>query len=308
MQVSSNIISDFTRITKYPLNQYLDQYITFIERGREDILNYYSGSVDKPNKDSFNQLENLLKQSEQIDQATTNHRNQLNNASYWELIDLLGEVKTSLQTTYNSSKWMRSVISKNNFSPKVEVDHVLKQSQTIENVASQSGYIDYQNDWTKIALRNDLKEEQYSLQGGNNLLIAFENSQSIFINSVVDNIVGQKIYGKDIDRKLTFIDNDLKALTYEETIKQSVNILARLRQQQTPEFVEDGIESSIVVGSNRSNIAYPILYRQLYSTFRKDDTLKSLSITNISSEKQALIIEFSVETRLGEQLTQTTQL
>lgn len=308
MALPQNIVSSFSKITNYNLKDYLSRYTMFIDNMRDNILNYYAGNTQVPDEDSFDELRYLINQTQQVRQAIDNHNNQFKNAMFWELVDVLTEIDTSLQTTDNSSKWLRSAISKNNFSPQVEVDYMLKQLQTLEDVAVQTGYSDQQNDWVTIALRNDLKEEQYTPQGGNNLLVGYSNFNTIVINSIVDNILGEKVYGIDIDRKITFVNNDIKTLSYKQSIKQAVDILANLRQGQTPEFIEDGIQSSNVVGSNRSNISYPILYRQIYATFKKDDRLKALTVTNIENKQDRLMIEFTVQTRLGEQIIQQTQL
>jgi len=55
-----------------------------------------------------------------------------------------------------------------------------------------------------------------------------------------------------------------------------------------------------VGGSNRMSVPYPVIFRQFYATFKKDDTLKSLLVKNIEIEQDALKISFEVETRFGE--------
>jgi len=172
--------------------------------------------------------------------------------------------------------------------------------QTLENLSKTVGSVDVENDWIKIALRNDLAEEDYTTEGGNVLSIAFRNKLKINIQSIVDNIDGEKIYGIDINKQITFIDDDLQALSYQDTIKQTVDVLANLRMGHTPEFPLDGVQSKLVVGSNRNSVAYPILFRQLYSTFQKDDTLKSFAVKKIENTEDILEMDFEVETRFGE--------
>lgn len=308
MSLPANIVSKFEQVTRYPLATYLNQYTEFIDQDRSNILNYYAGNVSKPNQNSFDKLKMLLNKANVVNHMIEIHRDRLTNVAYWELIEVLTNVQVSLWTIDNSSKWLRSAISKNNFTPEAELQYTLKQIQTLEDVAVTIGSNDQQNDWVTIALRNDLIEEQYTPDGGNNLIVGYRNKLTVRLNSVVDNITGEKAYGIDIDRKITFEDEDLKPLSYKQTIKQAVDILANLTQGDTPEFPQDGIQSSVVVGSNRASIAYPILFRQFYATFRKDDTLKSLIVTKIDNTVDALQIQFSVETRLGEEIQQITQL
>ena len=79
-----------------------------------------------------------------------------------------------------------------------------------------------------------------------------------------------------------------------------MNILVNLRQGDNPEFMEDGIQSSLIIGSNKNSLPYQILLRQLYSTFQKDDTLKSLKIVDLRTSEDSLILDLEIETRISE--------
>jgi len=297
-------IEDFTRATRYPLQDYFNRCVEFMDFHRLNIISYYSGYSSRPNEVSFSKLKRLLKQADAVESAVENNANNLRSAALWELYDVISDMKSALDTINNSSKWLRSAITKNNFSPDVEVEVTLNQLQTLEQLTGTIlGSTNRDQDWVRLALRNDLHEEAYTPEGGNKLQVSYKNRATIRLNSVVDNISGEKVYGIDLQRKLEFKDNDLVALSYKDTLIQSVTILAKLRQGDTPEFPGDGIKSSLVVGSNKNSISYPVLFRQYYSTFRRDDTLKALAITNIVDEQDSLAIEFQVETRLGEVVT-----
>ena len=300
MKLPTNIVSRFEEVTRFSLSTYFNRYVDFISIDRGNILDYYSGKLKRPNQRSFDRLTALMKDAEKINSLIDIHRDRLRDAEYWELIDLLSQVEESLNTISNASKWLRSIITKNNFNPEVEISSVLNQMQTVENLSKSLGSNNSDNDWVKIALRNDLREEDYNTEGGVSLAVSFRNRLSIDVRSVVDNIDDEKIYGIDLSRKIAFEDNDLKALSYKETIVQAVNILSGLRQGHTPEFPQNGIQSSLVVGSNRMSVPYPVLFRQFYATFKKDDTLKSLSVKRIESDQDSISIDFEIETRLGE--------
>lgn len=301
------IVERFEHITRYPLRKYITAFVDFMDNDKERILDYYTGTA-AVDKDAFDNLNNLLKEARKVLEQIELYRDRLNNAEFWQLIDILDDMYGSLLTIDNSSKWLRSAISKNNFNPNVEVVQQLKQLQTLEQLSSDFGYKDSDNQWTTIALRNDLSEQDYDLSGGNSLLVGYLGKLTIKLDSVVDNIYGERVYGIDIDRVITFENDDLRALSYKKTIKQAVDILAELRYGSTPEFETDGIQTNLILGENRHSVAYPVLFRQLYQTFRKDDTLTALSITNIANKKDALFIEFTVRTRLGEEIEKTIQL
>jgi len=307
--VNNTIIKRFDKLTKFDLSRLLFDYSQFISSQRNNVVNYYAGIDKKPDKISFQTLEDLIKRFKQLNNVIENHKNRLQEIVYWELIDTISDIEISLDTIDNSSKWLRSAIAKNDFTPGLEVNHTLKMFQTLEDVSRIiQGSNNPQNAWTTIALRNDLIEEGYTVKGGNQLKIGFKNNATIQIKTVVDTINGESIYGKDFQRKLNIVDEDLLVLNEKETIKQSVYVLSSLKQGDTPEFKGEGISASLVVGSNRATITYPILFRQIFNTFQKDDTLKSLRVTDISTKKDGIFIEVQVETRLGELITIETQI
>lgn len=303
------VLDDFEKITRYPIKEFLVRYATFISNNRADILDYYSGVSKRPRERSFAALRELLKDIGRLNDLVDIHSNRLRGASFWELSELLMTIDTTLQTIDNSSKWLRSAITKNNFNPSIETNYTLQKLQTLEQVSGNVlGSTNRDGDWVRIALRNSLNEEAYTPAGGNLLVVSGQGVRSIQLRSVVDNIYGERVYGRDVDRKLTFVDDDLKVLSYKETIKQTVEILSTMTQGKTPEFPSNGIQASLVRGSNLSSIAHPILIRQIYQTFKQDDTLQALTITSINTDQDSLSLELEVETRLGDVINQTVTI
>lgn len=297
-------LDDFVKITHFPIREYLADYVDFITVHRINITNYYTGKAQRPFEPSFRRLSELLDKSEELHDVIEQNKNRFRRGDYWELMEKLSDVRTSLWTVDNTSKWVRSAITKNNFNPQVEIDYVLQQYQTLEKLADQIiGSADKEQYWIQIALRNDVEEEGYTTEGGTSLSISMQNGASIQLRSVVDNISGEKVYGLDIDRVISFENDDLSVLNYSSTIKQAVEILGSLKQGDNPEFPEEGIQAGVVVGSNRNSISFPVLLRQYYNTFQKDDTLRALKVTRLENVDDRLMIEFTVETRIGEEIT-----
>lgn len=308
-RLPEGILDKFYKITRYPIKIFLQDYIDFIEELKVNVYNYYAGKEKRPSIRAFDALDSLLERSLIIENIIENKRDSFNNAAAWELIEKLSDIQTDLETTSNASKWLRSAITKNNFNPKVEFQHTLRQLQTLEQVSQDIlGSSNKEQDWVAISLRNDLREEDYSTKGGNTLSVVGKNNATIKLRSVVDNISGERVYGRDLDRKLTFEDDDLKSLGYKETVRQTVDILAGLRRGMTPEFPSDGISVGVSLGTNRRNTAFPIMIRQITSTFKRDDTLRTLSIKSISYEQDALKVMYQVGTRLGEAIEIETSI
>lgn len=301
MLFSEDTIEKFTSITGFDVVSFMSDFAIFIGEDRSNIIDYYSGNIKAPDAKSFDFLNQLLIESEQVLNLVSLNRDSFENFAFWNLLEQLEKIHVSLLTVSNASKFLRSNITKNNFNPNPEIDIVLKQNQTLEQFSRNTlQSSDFDNDWIDVALRNDLNEEKYTPAGGVMLKASFKNGSSFFINSVIDNITGLKIYGLDIQEKIEFLDNDLVVLGYQNTIVQAVKILANLRQGANPEFPNEGIQSRLIAGSNVGAISYPSLFRQMFNTFSTDDTLKGFKITKIDQREDALFINFDIETRLSE--------
>lgn len=281
MNINIDTLDYFYSITGYDITTFFKDATTFFDKQQKDIINYYSNQTKVPNIISFNELQRLITESSKLEEQFTIHRNVFLTGDYFFLQDYFLELQEALFTTDNASKWLRSTITKNSFNPQVEKEFLLRQNTSLESFSDEIGYSDRQQDWVQVALRNDLREEDYTNEGGNLLKASFQSNLTISINSIVDNPLGQQIYGLDIDKKLTFVNNDLKVLSYQPTFRQTVQILLCLVKGDVPEFPDDGVRTSVVAGSNINAIYYPSIFRQLYGVFEKDDTIKSIAVTNL---------------------------
>jgi hypothetical protein len=301
------VAENFGLITNYDLISFLNDFATFIEQDSPIIINFYSGNSEDLPQTSITELERLLKESNNIEELFQLNKDSFQTADFVDLIDLTGDIKLKLLTIQNSAKWTRSSIIDNRYNSNVEVDTTLNQNQTLEQLAGTLGYLDQDNDWSEIAIRNNLKEENYTSQGGIKLKASLQNNLKINAQSIVDTISGQSIYGKDIQKKFEFVDNDLKVLSYKDTIEQAFAIAVNLRRGDSPEFPTQGLQSSLIIGNNLNSILYPSIFRALYQNISQDDTFKSISITNISqmqqNNKDIVSLEIQATTRIDEVLT-----
>lgn len=297
-----DVLEIFEETTQYNLKKYLQRVDSFVKVLYPKIVNFYSSTslTSTSIKDSVIVLDELLGEADTILSIIQNFNSSLD-SRFWDIVELVDDIKLNLLAVQNTPKWLRSTLSKGTSSSGFEVSELLKQRETLELLSKRIGSSDKENDWSLIALRNDLSEEEYSPDGGISLVVQYFNRFSLSLKSVVDSsIVGEKVYGLDIKRELNFKDGDLEVLTYKETVLQAVTILAKLRQGDNPQFIENGIQSSLVIGSNRNSIPFNILLRQLYSTFQSDDTLKSLRIINIDNIDNRIELSLEVETRISE--------
>jgi hypothetical protein len=302
MQLTPDILDEFRVITGMDIANYFQNALTFLNGDYLTIVNYYSGYTNSISSTPFENFDRLKKQNQQVFEVWKEHSNRFNNLKWFLLIEQIEEIDNRLKTLDNINKWSRSSLTKVAYDPSYQLDYILGQNQTLENVAQQvTGSSNSQDEWIDIALNNVLKEEDYTNEGGNDLKISFKRSNRNFnVTSVVDVISGKSIYGKDIYRKVQFENNDLKCLDYDATILQAANILANLRKNDNPDNPNSGLQSNIVAGGNKAIMNFPVIIRQMTQTFAGDDTLKNFTVNNIAIEQDNLQLDYIVSSRLNE--------
>lgn len=303
MKVEEESLNRFKKFTSFDIRFFLEEFIDFSENHRTRIINYYKGDTKENPKEAFNFLDKLIGDADEAIELAHLNKDSFDRFSDWNVLEEIENTRVKLNTTLNFSKYLRSSITNTSYNNDAEVDVTLKQNETLEQLANSLGYSDPQNDWIDIAVRNNLQQEDYTTGGDVVLSVSYKNSINYFrVNSVVDNIQGKNILGKDIQYKLEFdtSNDDIKTLGPEDTFKQAVRALARLRKGDNPFYPQDGINPSLVVGSNLGGIAFPSLFRQMNNTFSTDDTISNFSITDITQQQTSLALDYSVESKLGE--------
>jgi hypothetical protein len=251
----------------------------------------------------FTAFESLKKDCGDLFEAFQAHSRQFNNAKWWLLLEQLENIDSRLKTLNNINKWSRSSLTKVAYDPSVIVQYSMKQNQNLEKIASDVLKSSNTEEWADIAIDNYLTEEDYSSEGGVSLNLKLSKAnRGLQINSVVAVIQGKSVYGKDLSQKLQFDgdQNDLRVLGYDDTILQSIKILSLLKKNDNPDFPNEGLQSAVVVGSNRGTLNFPIIVRQMAEVFKTDDTLKNFNITSLSVQDDNLAIDYKVQTRLNE--------
>jgi len=292
-------IDEFEKITQFKLSQYLIRVNLFFSNDYIKISNWFSGKLSNPPAQSFKNLRRLIYESDVISQLTTENKNRFNKTYFWDLLENLDDIKEQILKASKLSKYMRSAITNTGYSDGLEIEYTTNKYDTLESIQRKEvSYDDFDNQWIKIAMRNDLKEEQYDTEGGESLRLP-TTVGNLFLESVVDNLIDDRMYGADFNRKITFKDDDIEVLSYKETAIQAVEILVSVRKGSVPEFPELGITEELVVGTNASSLAFPIIQRQLNQLFSTDDTLLDFSVVNTAFVDDAVFITFSVNTFRG---------
>lgn len=295
--------------TGFKVNEYLIRINQFFISDYPKIRDWYKGVTNNSSPSSFKNLFRLLADSGRLLMLFHDSRNTFTKYYHWEFLDKIENINSKLLTTLNLSKFLRSTRTRNSYKSSLEVDYVMKKYDTLEKVQRKEiSPVNFDNDWWEIAMRNDLSEVDYDINGGKAIKLPTEYDPGTFLASIVDNPVGDKLYGRDIKRKLTFKDDDLETLSYKDTVYQSLDIMLETRMGTVPENPNIGYNENLVVGGTKGTIGLPILQKQLISIFNTDDSFSSFKITRIEFENDALFIDFEVNTVRGEMLSKTAKI
>lgn len=299
MKFDKDTVEYFSASIRYNLLTYIDLYSLFVSDYQKKIENYFKFENARAEVEAFDFLSSLIEEASKIDDLIKINKKSFNRIDHWEFVSFLDDIKNTLDTIDNTAKWTGSNKTRNNWrSISIQSNHTLNQHETLEDVVDNNYGGDYQNDWTKLSIENNLYEKDYSVEGGNNLLITqnINNSPKYFVTSVVDSLINENLYGLDLNRKITFQNDDLLVANYNETVRQSVTILAGLKRGDIPEYPMLGIDPQLGIGNNVGMLVYSSITRQLEDTFSSDDTLANFNIIDISYENTNLTIDYSIDT------------
>lgn len=296
---NEDIILYWEQKTRIKIEQFLLGYYEFFQTSYPQIYAFYTGNAVDINSYHIQRLDELISAYQSIETQIISRAGVFSSVLDSEIIEQLSSYQVELMVVKKLNKFLRSNISNSTYSKLYEFDSVLKQA-TVEELSAQIlGSNDYTNDWTEIAEKNDLQEFEYDPSGGNNLLVSVQLSSKISpITSIVDVISGQTVLGRDIDRFFAWKDDDIKTLGYEETFKQSVEILIGLVQGGIPEFRELG--RNVYPGSSMKLFAFSPMLRQLNQVFSSDDSIQRFNVSKIKVVDADITFEVEVYSRLEE--------
>ena len=186
-------LETFKKQTGYDIQSYFESFALFCNSYYPLIVAYYTGQDDVNIGDSFGRLDTLMKQSQEIEPLFTLKATGLSRIDSWELLDMFTECQTKLWTIDNSSRWLRSAII-GRYGMNVALQRVLKTRETFENVSSQLGSNNPQDDWVDIARNNAVEEEDYDANTGGGMFKINIRTSGNFISRILWIILIPKRY------------------------------------------------------------------------------------------------------------------
>lgn len=285
------------------IRQYLQDCVNYINQYNSILINYVSNGTQYP-RTAYILLDELISRYEEIFKRIRFRRDRLQGLHMFEIIDQVENIRSVLRSFDNYSRWMKSSFVKGRFTDSAEIIYVLKQNQTIENVSLSAGYGNGEDGFLDLTYKNKIRERDYDLNGGLTFRFSYQNEQRIQLDTIVDNMTGDNLLGKDIKRKIQLMDDDLLYLSPQDTFVQTCEILTALTKNSNPEFPVQGFNKESLTNRNGLNNMLPIFVRQMYSIVSSDDTITSFSIKNVSVENDALRIEMEFHSHLSTEVKQ----
>lgn len=285
----SEIANEFENITKFALLDYLIKYRDFLQNDYSDIYAYYSGNTETINVEKLNTLSELLSSSNDLIRTFQTFSGKLGNVGYWELQRYCQDLRDTLERINKLSKYCRTAKTSRGYKPYVQVSGEIGGMKTVQDLANQVGGITE----NELIMNNDLQEQDYEIDKLKEIRALVNNKSDVIVTTILEQPVGRKIYGRDINRKISFTDNDLSIVEYEDNVDQKCGILLELNKGDVPEFPNFG--KNLSPGSMLNKINYAELILDIRENFEQDDLFEDVNIIDISADKTSGDVSLVVE-------------
>lgn len=275
----SDIANKFQEITKFDLYQYFVDYADFMRNQYSSIHAYYSGRSESINGDYVNNLNNLVKRSDDLLKLFITFGPKMGNVGYWELQNYCQDLYDTIKKVTLLPKYLRTSKTPRGYKPYVQIDFTVGGMSDFRDIAQRIN----SNEITEesLILGNDFEEEDYEINELKNAKAFIENqNRGIVVKTILEEPVGNKVYGRDINRNIGFSNNDLNIVEWEDNVLQKVEVILEMVQGDVPEMPNMGRRKTM--GDNFSNYSYPELVRDVQGSFLQDDLFDSVDFEDIS--------------------------
>lgn len=287
----SDIANEFQNITKFELLQYFIKYRNFMQNDYSDIYSYYSGNTEQIEASKLETLNDLLTQSDDLIRTFQTFSGKLGNVGYWELQQYCQDLKDTLERVNKLPKYCRTSKTTRGYKPYIQVREDIGGMKTVQDLSEQLGDVSEQD----LMLNNDLEEGDYEIDELSQISAYVNNGTNLVVNTILEQPIEKNIYGRDINRKITFTNNDLNLVEYENNVEQKAEILLELNKGDVPEMPTFG--KNIISGQSYASYNYAELISDLRDNFLQDDLFLSIDIINIYTNNGDIYVTCDIKTK-----------
>ena len=311
MLLKEETLDYFEKVLNISIKDLINSYLLFMENYYPKIIGYYEEN-NKFDGISFSKLNLLQEEVNTCLESIRLNKNAFLDFASWDLFEQIEEVNEKLNSINHLYLYYNLAEVKNGSEFGGILREIpLKTKQTLESVTKELNISDSENNWQELAISNLIEEENYSSNGGiliKSILAQPTNQENNKIETILGELAGEKMYGRDLKSKLTFENQDILCLSPTETRNQKINILLNLKQNDNPEFPYYGVQSNLIVGNSISGLGYPSFFRQITETFKSDKSFSSIAIVELTNVKEAVKMQFELKTVYGDNLIQDSIL
>lgn len=287
----ADVANEFENITKFELLQYFTDYSDFLQNDYSEVYAYYSGNSESIDNAKLTTLSTLLNKSNNLMRIFQEFAGKLGNVGYWELQQYCQDLKDTLERISKLPKYCRTAKTCRGYKPYVQVNEDIGGMKTIADLADQLGNITE----NELILNNDLEEGDYEIDKLSSITALVENQTNVVVSTIMEQPIGKRIYGKDIQRKIDFSDNDLTIVKYENNVEQKAEILLEINKGDIPEIPNFG--KTVVSGQTYSGYNYGELMSDLQDNFLQDDLFDNVTISDIDYDNGDLYATVKIQTK-----------
>lgn len=287
----ADVANEFENITKFELLQYFTDYSDFLQNDYSEVYAYYSGNSESIDNAKLTTLSTLLNKSNNLMRIFQEFAGKLGNVGYWELQQYCQDLKDTLERISKLPKYCRTAKTCRGYKPYVQVNEDIGGMKTIADLADQLGNITE----NELILNNDLEEGDYEIDKLSSITALVENQTNVVVSTIMEQPIGKRIYGKDIQRKIDFSDNDLTIVKYENNVEQKAEILLEINKGDVPEIPNFG--KTVVSGQTYNGYNYGELMSDLQDNFLQDDLFDNVTISDIDYDNGDLYATVKIQTK-----------
>ena len=299
----ADIAINFQNITKFDLRQYFIDYRDFLTNDFPDVSNYYAGKTETIDAAKIKRLKDLITRSRNLLQQFSTFATKFSNVGFWELQQYCQDLNETLERITKLPKYNRVSKSPRGYKPYIQASYSVGGMRTMEDVAREIGETTTESE---LILNNDLEEENYDIDKLSNINALVNNTSGVVVDTILETPVGNRVYGRDIQRKIEIEGNDLKIVEWEDNVEQKVEILLMLEHGDIPEMPNLG--RAVIEGSNYRDYNYTELLTDLRNVFYQDDLFAYVGITDVSYKDGDISVNVEVNTKYIYSTTKTITL
>lgn len=300
----SDIVKNFEDVTKFKLLEYFEEYQDFMQNDFSHLSDYFSGQTEGIDAKITSKFNSLVLKSKNLIQTFKNFSSKLSNCGFWELQQYCQNLNDTLERVSKLPKYYRTVKSVRGYQPYIKVSADIGGKKTPQDLAIEIGSAGVTE--TSLILDNDLQEHAWEIDKLSSIDAMVNNQSDLVVESILESPVGNHVYGKDINKKITIKSNDLDVKCYEDNVEQKIDTLLTLNRGDIPEMPTFG--KNRLQGTTAGVYNYAELLKDIQSVFSQDDLFDSVEVVDVSLKESDISVTCKIKTKYSYSVVKTFTL